>query len=111
VPAESLTARQHLYVVGGETGALEIDGYGKLLLSTPDRTELIWEQPPFDFVKRPLDPTRLEAFFTQVQAFVDDVLDKRTPAVPGEEGRAAVALVEAAMRSSETGQAVELPLR
>jgi predicted dehydrogenase len=108
VPAESLTGSQHQYVIVGETGALHVDGYGKLLLSTPNSTELIWEQPSFDFVNRPLDPIRLEAFYTQVQAFVDDVLDQRAPTVPGEEGRAAVAIVEAAIRSSETGQVVEL---
>ena len=108
VPAQSLTGSQHLYTIVGATGALEIDGYGKLLLSTPDRTELIWEQPAFDFVNRPLDPIRLEAFYAQTQAFTDDVLDKRPPTVPGSEGRAAVAIVEAAQRSSESGQAVEL---
>ena len=100
-----------MYVVVGERGALEIDGYGKLLLSTPESTELIWEQPAFDFVNLPLDPVRLEAFYTQIQLFVDDVLDDRPPSVPGEEGRAAVAMVEAAMRSAESGQAVELRLQ
>jgi myo-inositol 2-dehydrogenase/D-chiro-inositol 1-dehydrogenase len=110
VPAQSLTGSQHMYVVVGEAGALEIDGYGKLVLSTPDSAEVIWEQPSIDFVNRPLDPVRLEAFYTQIQVFVDDVLDGRPPTVPGEEGRAAVALVEAAMRSAETGQAVELPM-
>ena len=110
VPALSLTRSQHMYVVVGERGALEIDGYGKLLLSTPESTELIWEQPAFDFVNRPLDPVRLEAFYTQIQLFVDDVLDGRPPSVPGEEGRAAVAMVEAAIRSAESGQAVELRL-
>lgn len=110
VPAQSLTGSQHRYVVVGEAGALEIDGYGKLLLSTPEGTELIWEQPSFDFVNRPLDPIRLEAFYTQTQAFVDDVLDGRPPTVPGAEGRAAVEIVEAARRSSETGRAIELPL-
>jgi predicted dehydrogenase len=97
-----------LYVIVGERGALEVDGYGKLLLSTPAGTETIWEQPSFDFVNRPLDPVRLAAFATQTQSFVDDLLDGRPPTVPGAEGRAAVALVAAAMRSSETGQAVEL---
>jgi predicted dehydrogenase len=109
-PAQSLTDSQHRYVVVGATGALEIDGYGKLLLSTPDSTELIWEQPSIDFVNRPLDPIRLEAFYTQTQAFVDDVLDGRAPTVAGAEGRAAVEIVEAARRSSEREQAIELPL-
>ncbi|HEY3230790.1 MAG TPA: Gfo/Idh/MocA family oxidoreductase [Roseiflexaceae bacterium] len=111
IPAQSLTDSQHRYVVVGESGALEIDGYGKLLLSTPEGTELVWEQPPFDFVNRPLDPVRLEAFYTQTQSFVDDVLDGRPPTVPGAEGRAAVEIVEAARRSSETDQAIGLPLQ
>ena len=81
-----------------------------VLLSTPEQTELIWEQPTFDFVNRPLDPVRLEAFYTQLQTFIDDVLDGRPPTVPGAEGRAAVEIVEAARRSSESGQAIELPL-
>jgi predicted dehydrogenase len=109
IPAQSLTGSQHMYTIVGERGALEVDGYGKLLLSTPDSTELIWEQPAFDFVNRPLDPVRLEAFYTQTQAFVDDVLDGRPHTGGGAEGRAAVAIVAAAQRSAATGQAVELP--
>lgn len=99
-----------MYVVVGETGALEIDGYGKLLLSTPGTSDVIWEQPSFDFVNRPLDPVRLEAFYTQIQLFIDDLLDGRPASVPGQEGRAAVEMVEAAMQSQATGQAVHLPL-
>lgn len=110
VPSAALTDSQHRYVVIGELGALDIDGYGKLQLDTGSGWQTIWEQPPIDFVNRPLEPTRLEAFYTQVQAFVDDVLDGRPPTVSGEVGRATVQIVEAAWRSSETGQAVELPL-
>ena len=102
MPAQSLTGSQHLYVIVGESGAIEVDGYGKLQLSTPDGTELIWQQPAIDFVNRPLDPVRLEAFYTQTQAFVNDVLDGRAPTVSGAEGRAAVAIVAAAMRSTRT---------
>ena len=108
VPSLSLARSQHMYVIVGETGALEIDGYGKLLLSTPGTTDVIWEQPSFDFVNQPLDPVRLEAFYTQIQLFVDDLLDGRPASVRGEEGRAAVAMVEAAMQSHATGQAVHL---
>ncbi len=59
---------------------------------------------------RPLDPVRLEAFYTQIQLFIDDLLDGRPASVPGEEGRANVEMVEAAMQSQATGQAVHLPL-
>lgn len=51
---------------------------------------------------------RCEAFFTQTQAFVDDVLDGRPDTVSGADGRAAVALVEAAWASSRSGQPVHL---
>ena len=83
-----------------------MDGYGKLYLSRGDQRELIWEQPAIDFVNRPLEPARLEAFYTQTQAFIDDVLDDRPATVSGADGRAAVAIVEAAWASARTGQAV-----
>ena len=56
----------------------------------------------------PLAPERLEAFYTQVQDFIDSIREKRPPTVTGEDGRAAIALIDAARRSSATGQAVQL---
>lgn len=106
--AKHMTDSQHRYVIAGETGVLDLDGYGKLTLCTAAGEELIWEQPAIDFVNRPMEPSRLEAFYTQIQSFVDDVLDGRPPTVSGEEGRAAVAVVEAAWQSSQTGQTVRL---
>jgi len=106
VPSAQLTTSQHRYIVVGEKGILDIDGYGKLHLSNGDSWELVWEQPAIDFIKRPLDPARLEAFFTQTQSFIDDVLDKRPPTVSGLDGRAAVAIVEAAWESARTGESV-----
>jgi predicted dehydrogenase len=106
--AKHMTDSQHRYIVSGEKGVLDIDGYGKLYLCTTEGNELIWEQPAIDFVNRPLEPARLEAFYTQIQAFVDDLLDGRPPTVSGEDGRAAVAVVEAALQSVRTGKAVEL---
>lgn len=108
LPRPGIPDSLHRYIVVGERGILDIDGYGRLLIGRDDRWDLVWEQPPIDYINRPLDSERLEAFFLQVQAFVDDVLDGRPPTVSGEEGRAAVAQVEAAWESSRTGQAVEL---
>jgi predicted dehydrogenase len=108
VPTAYMTGSQHIYHILGEEGMIEVDGYGKLLLAKGDSVETVWEQPSFDFVNRPLDPLRLEAFYTQIQAFVDDLLDDRPATVPGEEGRAAVAIVEAARESARTGQVVEM---
>lgn len=111
IPKPSLPDSMHRYIVVGDRGLLDIDGYGKLLLGTGDQWELVWEQPPIDFINRPMEPTRLEAFYTQTQAFTDNVLDGRKPTVSGEDGRAAVEVVEATWLSSRTGQAVELPLK
>jgi predicted dehydrogenase len=108
MPNPSLPDHQHRYVVVGELGTIDVDAYGKVQLGRDGEWTTVWEQPPIDYVNRPLDPVRLEAFFTQTQAFVDDVLDNRPAAVSGEEGRAAVALCEAAWKSSRSGAPVHL---
>lgn len=96
-------------LVIGARGMLDIDEFGELRASFDGKEwELVWEQPAIDFINRPLAPERLEAFATQVQDFIDSVREQRPPAVTGEDGRAAVALVDALRRSSATGQAVEL---
>ena len=106
MPAPGLPDSGHRYWIVGSEGILDIDGYGKLLLGRGAGWELVWEQPAIDFINRPLEATRLEAFFTQTQAFVDDILDNRPDTVSGADGRAAVAIVEAARQSAATGQAV-----
>ncbi len=99
-------------VVIGATGMLDMDGYGKIHAAVDGNPwEMIWEQPTIDYINKPLAPERLEAFYTQVQDFIDSVRLKRPPAVTGEDGRAAVELIDACRRSSATGQAVGLPLR
>ena len=108
IPAPSLPHSEHRYVVVGDAGLIDVDAYGKVQLGRAGAWQTIWEQPPIDYVNRPLDPVRLEAFFTQTQAFVDDVLDNRPDTVSGADGRAAVALVAAAWESSRTGQPIAL---
>jgi len=108
IPRPSLPDSEHRYVVVGETGMIDVDAYGKVQLAKDNRWTTVWEQPPIDYVNRPLDPVRLEAFFSQTQAFVDNVLDQRSPTVSGADGRAAVALVEAAWKSSRAGMPIRL---
>jgi predicted dehydrogenase len=99
-------------IVVGATGMIDLDGYGKIHTAVEGKPwEMIWEQPPIDYINKPLAPERLEAFYTQVQDFIDSVRLKRPPAVTGEDGRAAIELIDACRRSSATGQAVALPLR
>jgi UDP-N-acetyl-2-amino-2-deoxyglucuronate dehydrogenase len=108
MPEPSLPHSEHRYIVVGETGIIDVDAYGKVQLGTAGSWRTIWEQPPIDYINRPLDPVRLEAFLTQTQAFIDDVLDDRPDTVSGSDGRAAVALVMAAWESSRSGQPVRL---
>jgi predicted dehydrogenase len=108
MPRPSLPDHQHRYVLVGEIGTIDVDAYGKVQLGRGGEWTTVWQQPPIDYVNRPLDPVRLEAFVTQTQAFVDDVLDHRPAVVAGEEGRAAVALCEAAWKSSRSGAPVHL---
>jgi len=108
MPEPSLPHSEHRYLVVGETGMIDVDAYGKVQLADAGAWRTVWEQPPIDYVNRPLDPVRLEAFLNQTQAFIDDVLDGRPDTVSGADGRAAVALVMAAWESSRSGQAIRL---
>ena len=76
-PRQGLTGSQHLYTVVGEPARWRSTATASCCSTPAADWETIWEQPPIDFVNRPLEPTRLEAFYTQTQAFVDDVLDGR----------------------------------
>jgi predicted dehydrogenase len=61
-----------------------------------------------DYINRPMERVRLEAFFQMTQDFIDALRDGREPPVTGDDGLAAVAMVEAGYRSSALGQAVQL---
>lgn len=47
----------------------------------------------------------------EVREFVESVLEDKPATIPGEEGRAAVAVAQAAYESARTGQLVKLPLK
>jgi predicted dehydrogenase len=94
--------------VVGASGELDAHGYDALQVGLGDTWQTVYEQAPIDYINRPMERTRLEAFFDMTQDFIDAVLDGRRPPVCGEDGLAAVAMVEAGYRSSALGQAVEL---
>ncbi len=96
--------------VWGEKGMIEAEHFGKLRLATEGDWRDIWEMPEIDFLGNPFEPKRLEAFFLQTQDFVDSLRYGRPPAVSGEDGRAAIQMIEATHLSHRTGAAVELPL-
>ena len=94
--------------VVGSTGNLDAHGYGAFQLGRGGAWETVYEQAPMDYVNRPMEFVRLEAFVDMVQDFIDAIRDGREPPVTGQDGLAAVAMVEAGYRSSALGQAVNL---
>ena len=96
--------------VWGEQGMIEAEHFGRLRLATGGKWRDVWEMPEIDFLGNPFEPKRLEAFFVQTQDFVDCLRYGCPPAVSGEDGRAAIQMIEATHLSHRTGAAVELPL-
>ena len=99
-------------IVAGSQGMLDFDGYGKLHAALDGKPwELIWEQPAIDYINKPLAPERLEAFYTQVQDFIDSIREGRSPAVTGEDGLAAIRMIDALRQSSSSNQVTILSSR
>jgi predicted dehydrogenase len=96
--------------VVGATGNLDAHGYGAVQIARDDTWETLWVQGKMDYVNQPMERVRLEAFFDMTQDFIDALRDNRPQPVTGEDGLAAVAMVEAGYRSNELGQAVPLDL-
>lgn len=110
LPKPGLPNSSFRALIVGEKGMLDVDGYGQLRACLDGQPwERVWEQPAIDFINKPLAPERLEAFYTQVQDFVDSVRERRPPKVTGADGRAAIALIDALRQSSTTGEAVQFP--
>ena len=109
MPAPGLGSQSQWTFVGSD-GIIESDSYGKVRLGVGDGWDDVFEMPPFGLNSDTIGPVRLKAFARQTEDFAQAVRDGRPPEVGPENGRAAVELVEATARSSETGQAVHLPL-
>lgn len=94
----------------GSDGIIQSDSYGKVRLGKGDGWEEVYEMPSFALNADVYSPVRLEAFAAQVEEFATAIAAGGGPGMAGEDGRAAVEVVEAAIRSSETDAAVRLPL-
>jgi predicted dehydrogenase len=101
---------QSQWILVGSTGIIDSDSYGKVKITRGGAWEQVFEMPWFDLNADVYSPIRLEGFAAQVQDLVDAVTHDREPIVTGQDGRAAVELVEATWRSSQTDEAVRLPL-
>ena len=82
--------------------ALDAHGYGLLQLGRGESWETLYEQGKMDYINRPMERVRLEAFFDMTQDFIDGVRAGRAPSVTGEDGLAAVAMVEAGRPQSDS---------
>lgn len=98
--------------IAGESGNLDLDAYGELRLGRGNEWRVIAEQPPIDWKgDGMLSPVRMQSYQAQHQEFVNSILEDRTPAVTGEDGRAAVEAAVAAYRSAAESRTIHLAAR
>jgi predicted dehydrogenase len=96
-------------LIAGTDGNLDLDAYGELRLGCGKEWTLAALQPPIDWAGQgALSPVRMEAYRRQHQEFIDAVLEEREPSVTGEDGRAAVAVAEAAYRSAAEERVIQV---
>jgi predicted dehydrogenase len=105
LPEPGLPPADTTLLIGSE-GMIDCDHYGAVRLGRGEGWTEVTRERPFDFLGDYLDPNRLAGFAAQVQDLCEAIVSGREPAVTGADGRAAVALVEAADRSAATGEAV-----
>ena len=103
VPVESV-GELGRYLITGSTGAIDFNAYGDVRVDRGDGQGWVteWQTPPFQYLADPFTVNRVKGFADQFQDFLDAIAEGRQPAVTGADGRAAIAMVEAAERSSQT---------
>ena len=112
VPTPGLGSQSQWTFIGS-AGIVESDSYGKVRLGRGDGWEDVYEMPPFALNADVYSPIRLKAFAEQTQQFALGVqagFDAADPGLHGQDGRAAVEVVEAGLRSSDSGESVHLPI-
>jgi UDP-N-acetyl-2-amino-2-deoxyglucuronate dehydrogenase len=103
------TNSNNQYQVVGSKGIIEFD-LDTLRLGDEAGWRTIVDLPTWINPLQPNNPRRIKRSALQVQDFVDALHDGRSPAITGEDGRAAIAMASAAIESGATGQAVELSI-
>ena len=109
MPGNTFPGTRMSVQIMGEKGLLNLDGLGKLNLSTNKGWETIWEQPALT-ITNPADPVRLEAYAAMLQEYIDCIRADREPSVTGKDGRMAIEMCLASLQSSHTNRLVQLPL-
>ena len=108
VPEPTFPDTGYQFRIWGERGLIDAEAHTVLKVSVDGKWEEVWRDPPRtdDW----LEPWRLEKHYVQTQLFADNVRLGKPPEVPGEEGRAAIEMVQATHMSNMSGAAVTLPL-
>jgi predicted dehydrogenase len=109
--AATLGARTR-YLIAGDDATLEVHPFGRVALHRGTETRVVFERPGFGGPDAPADerlPYFSDAFRDQVLQFASAVSGQEVLSVTGQDGRVAVAMVEAAERSSIDGTAVPIP--
>lgn len=102
--------RNNQYQIVGTEGSIFWD-LDRVELVTGARDEQVFELPSWtlpDF--KPRDPRRIGNTARQLVDFIASLRAGTTPAITGEDGRAAIEMTQAAKLSARTGRAVDLPL-
>ncbi|CAN5621254.1 Gfo/Idh/MocA family oxidoreductase [soil metagenome] len=81
-----------------------------LRLGRGEGWETVLDLPPWDWTVDPRAPRRIGLTARQVEQFARALLDGTEPDISGEDGRAAIEMVEAAIRSARSGRAEPIPL-
>jgi predicted dehydrogenase len=108
IPSPGLGSYMQWLCVGAD-GMLDFTR-DTLRLGRGERWETVLDLPPWDWTVDPTAPRRIGLTARQVEQFARALLDGGEPDISGEDGRAAIEMVEAAIRSARSGQAQPIPL-
>jgi predicted dehydrogenase len=110
-PTPGLPSSEVRFQVVGRDGILDLENFEFLDLGRGDKWERVYVPERFDYLREPKSPVRMVPHVGVLQEFVDSIREKRPPKVGGADGRAAVEICEACLRSARAGEAVRLPLQ
>ena len=108
LPSPSLPDSEVRFEVVGRDAILDFENFSFLRMGKGDKWNDVFIPEKFDWANDPTNPVRLEPHFRVIQDFIDSIREQRPPIIGGAEGRAAVEICEACLKSAQTGQAVTL---
>ena len=108
IPAPGLGSYMQWLCVGDE-GMLELTR-DVLKVGRGDAWTVDLELPAWDWTVDPKAPRRIGMTARQVEQFATAIIDGTQHDISGEDGRAAIEMCEAAIRSARTGQALAIPV-